>query len=298
MEFFQHHIAESIFILRHAILHLVDEWKFGIELSNFLVITNRQLEAFLFCKNLLKGQIGAGRLWTLFIHIVHEYRIDFAVIRRMFGPEKALRYFRIALHYVAKSGELWCEGARIFLDPTSPHFSLQNARIALNYAVIFTPRYGDTFIEVSVRSSVDPQGIRLLMLSSDVFLTFHDCSSNMLALLLQTIPCLMPYLHRCALYIPNYGPLWYRCCSDRLAPSMEVLVSASFLCAQAIARDANIYFSAIKDLAERRPNRSRLYRSRFAFAFLSDFDFVKSCQSFSLGRRTKSLFDTLPFNNS
>lgn len=66
----------------------------------------------------------------------------------MFGPEEALRYFRIALHYVAKSGELWCEGARIFLDPTSPHFSLHNAQIALNYAVIFTPRYGDTFIEV------------------------------------------------------------------------------------------------------------------------------------------------------
>ena len=71
-----------------------------------------------------------------------------SLLSRMFGPENALRYFRIALHYVAKSGELWCEGARIFLDPTSPHFSLQNARIALNYAVIFTPRYGDTFIEV------------------------------------------------------------------------------------------------------------------------------------------------------
>lgn len=135
------------------------------------------------------------------------------------------------------------------------------------------------------------------MLSSDVFLAFHDCPSNMLAFLLQTIPCLMPYLHRCALYIPNYGPLWYRCCSDRLAPSMEVLLSASFLCAQAIARDANIYFSAVKDLAKRRPDRSRLYRSRFSFAFLSDFDFVKSCKSFSLGRRTKSLFDTLPFNS-
>ena len=76
MEFFRYHIAESIFILRYAILHFVDEWKFGIELSNFLVITNRQLEAFLLCKNLLKLQIGAGRLWTLFIHIVHEYAIS------------------------------------------------------------------------------------------------------------------------------------------------------------------------------------------------------------------------------
>lgn len=135
------------------------------------------------------------------------------------------------------------------------------------------------------------------MLSSDVFLTFHNCPSDVLAFLLQSTPCLMPYLYRSSLYIPNYGPLWYRCCSDRLAPSMEVLVSASFWCAQAIARDANIYFSAVKDLAECRPNRSRLFRSRFSFAFLSDFDYVKSCKSFTLGRKTKSLFDSLPFNS-
>ena len=49
-----------------------------------------------------------------------------------------------------KSGEVWCEGARIFLNPTSSSFSIKNARIALNYAVFFTPQYGDSYIEVFI----------------------------------------------------------------------------------------------------------------------------------------------------
>ena len=73
----------------------------------------------------------------------------------MFGPEEALRYLHEALHHVAKSGEIWCEGARIFLDPTSPHFNPQNARIALNYSVFLTPQYGDSFIEVAMMNRVN-----------------------------------------------------------------------------------------------------------------------------------------------
>ena len=56
--------------------------------------------------------------------------------------------FRKALHHVAKSGEVWCEGARLFLNPCSSLFSLQRARYCLNLAVFFTPQYGDSFIEV------------------------------------------------------------------------------------------------------------------------------------------------------
>ena len=63
--------------------------------------------------------------------------------------------FRQALHHVAKSGEVWCEGARIFLNPTSSSFNIKNARIALNYAVFFTPQYGDSYIEVSTISLSD-----------------------------------------------------------------------------------------------------------------------------------------------
>ena len=46
-----------------------------------------------------------------------------------------------------KSGEVWCEGARIFLNPHAACFDLHVARRLLNFAIEFTPQYGDSFIE-------------------------------------------------------------------------------------------------------------------------------------------------------
>ena len=69
---------------------------------------------------------------------------------RMFGPDAAMLAFHDALKHVAKSGEVWCEGARIYMNPTSSHFHLLNASKCLNYAVFFTPQYGDSFIEVCI----------------------------------------------------------------------------------------------------------------------------------------------------
>ena len=88
----------------------------------------------------------------------------------MFGPEEAFRVFHTSLRHVAKSGEVWCEGARIYLDPTSRHFNPLNASKCLNFAVFFTPQYGDSFIEA----------IRLAVITSDVFLVFHQASSHLL----------------------------------------------------------------------------------------------------------------------
>lgn len=70
------------------------------------------------------------------------------MMNRIFGPDAAMVSFREALKHVAKSGEVWCEGARIYLNPVSKHFHLMNASKCLNYAVFFTPQYGDSFIEV------------------------------------------------------------------------------------------------------------------------------------------------------
>ena len=64
-----------------------------------------------------------------------------------------MEVFRKALHHVAKSGEVWCEGARLFLNPSSRLFHPQNAAKCLNYALFFTPQYGDTIIEVRLASA-------------------------------------------------------------------------------------------------------------------------------------------------
>ncbi|KAK8804296.1 hypothetical protein WA171_000388 [Blastocystis sp. BT1] len=105
------------------------------------------MEAYRLCRRSIRHYVGAGRLWSSFIHLSHQ----------LFGAEEALRCFRIALHHVAKSGEVWCEGVRIFLDPTSSHFSPSNALKALNYSAFFTPQYGDIIIEVMIDMSHDPR---------------------------------------------------------------------------------------------------------------------------------------------
>lgn len=63
------------------------------------------------------------------------------------GPKHQLEVFKKALQEVPKSGEVWCEGARICLDPTSEYFCLESAEEFLKFGVTFTPQYGDSFIE-------------------------------------------------------------------------------------------------------------------------------------------------------
>ena len=85
----------------------------------------------------------------MFSHHYHYLKpYPFLFTSSCHGPEAALAVFRLSLRHVAKSGEVWCEGARIFLNPSSPLFHLRNAVKCLNLAVFFTPQYGDTIIEV------------------------------------------------------------------------------------------------------------------------------------------------------
>ena len=74
--------------------------------------------------------------------------LPFILLYRNCGPYLAFFVFLYSLQFVAKSGEVWCEGGRIFLNPCSSLFSLANAKTCLNLAIFFTPQYGDSFIEV------------------------------------------------------------------------------------------------------------------------------------------------------
>lgn len=65
-----------------------------------------------------------------------------------------MKVFQRALRSVAKSGEVWCEGARIFLNPCSSLFDPLNASKCLNFAIFFTPQYSDSYIEVVARGIV------------------------------------------------------------------------------------------------------------------------------------------------
>ena len=130
------------------------------------------IEAYRLCRQSILHYIGAGRLWSSFIHLSHLYWRIILIRNRLFGAEEALRCFRVALHHVAKSGEVWCEGVRIFLDPTSSHFSPSNALKALNYSAFFTPQYGDIIIEVRIMKRVNDRVFDYLWLLRMCFFSF------------------------------------------------------------------------------------------------------------------------------
>jgi hypothetical protein len=55
---------------------------------------------------------------------------------------------RKAIMEVPKSGEVWCERGRCVLNPFyEKEFDLIQAQQAFSFAILFTPQYGDTFIE-------------------------------------------------------------------------------------------------------------------------------------------------------
>jgi tetratricopeptide (TPR) repeat protein len=80
---------------------------------------------------------GTGRLWSTLVQL-----------SQVTGGDLAQNIALVqALNAVPKSGEVWCEGGRIHLNPFSDTFDLRRARRHLSFATRFTPQYGDSFIE-------------------------------------------------------------------------------------------------------------------------------------------------------
>jgi len=82
---------------------------------------------------------ATGRLWSALVALQHCGEG---------GARAGMVSFRKATQEVAKSGEVWCEGARIFLNPLGEFFDLGRANKCLEFAVHLTPQYGDSFLEL------------------------------------------------------------------------------------------------------------------------------------------------------
>ena len=68
--------------------------------------------------------------------------------------------------------------------------------------------------------------IRLLMITSDIFLCFYDCPNRLLlAYLLQSNSRLLVACRRYSLAEPNYGPLMFRCKEFLTSSAKEVGMS-------------------------------------------------------------------------
>eukprot|EP00727_Mastigamoeba_balamuthi_P003041 m51a1_g12734 hypothetical protein (518) ;mRNA; f:189-1970 len=167
------------------------EWKVFLECVLLEIRADNRAGALREVEQALEAHPGTGRLWAMHIQL-----------RRPEGTETQRQVFLRALKEVPKSGEVWCEGARIALDGGD----FAAARRYLEFAAQFTPQYGDSFVE-ALRGDV---------MGSASF-------SNSAALEQQ-----------CVNAEPNYGPLWLYCKRGALDTPAQVLRNAKRMLARAV----------------------------------------------------------------
>ena len=113
------------------------DWKVWLESILLEIRVENHQKAIEMCENALTIHHGTGRLWATLVQL-----------RQFYGRDAAQQIaLRRALNAVPKSGEVWCEGGRMHLNPFSDMFDLDRARRHLHFATRFTPQYGDGFVE-------------------------------------------------------------------------------------------------------------------------------------------------------
>jgi la-related protein 1 len=181
------------------------EWKVYLESVLLELRCQRTSRALREARKALDVHRGTGRLWAVLIQLEHDN-----------GVERQLAVFQQALLEVPKSGEVWCEGARMCLNPYSCCYNLEAARNFLDFAIEFTPQYGDSFIEY----------LRLELLTG--------ANEAQLDRLWQL----------CINAEPNYGTLWFHCKSNPLQSTRQVLFAATDLVAREMGQWRHVYDAA------------------------------------------------------
>lgn len=162
-------------ILETARKDVKQEWKVFLESVLLEARDGNMLLAIEVAKRSLTLHTGTGRLWALLIQLCHRQEclpssqfymgVDMDVVLSGYDLDGGIEstdifenlqgvvplktdVLRKALDEVPKSGEVWCEGARVYMNPLLlGSFDLIEAQRELNFAIQFTPQYGDTFIE-------------------------------------------------------------------------------------------------------------------------------------------------------
>lgn len=183
------------------------DWKIYLEKINLEMRFGHFKEALIVVKEAVSKYFSTGRLWASLIQILHTDS-------EMIGLGQHFKAFLLAIQEVPKSGEVWCEGARIRLNPFSRFFDLDKAEEYLNYAIQFTPQYGDSFIEL----------MRVYLLKGEL-----EKFSGLKRL--------------CVNADPNYGTLWFYCKVNTLDGPREVWKRAKELVMNEILKTRNLYLS-------------------------------------------------------
>ena len=130
-------------ILAKARSYYGNDWKVWFESVLVEIRNDNHNRGYEIALNGLELHTGSGRLWATLVQLGQYVQ----------GDEIQISALERALSAVPKSGEVWCEGARIHLNPFSCTFDLHRSRRYLHFAARFTPQFGDSFIE-SIRLEV------------------------------------------------------------------------------------------------------------------------------------------------
>lgn len=116
------------------------DWKVFLEHIFMEARQGRLDEAKAVARSALALHPATGRLWSALIALEHSGDEG--------GVAAAMATYRRAAAEVPKSGEVWCEGARVFMNPMAPNFHIDRAHKCLEFALHLTPQYGDSFLEL------------------------------------------------------------------------------------------------------------------------------------------------------
>ena len=152
--------------------------------------------------------------------------------------------FKRALKEVPKSGEVWCEGARARLSPISITFNLSAAQTALNFAVQFTPQYGDSFVEVARLQLLEALDRILCENELHARKWTHEISKEQLMHAVDAEAADRLDL-RCANADPNYGAMWFECRHGPADTARIILARARSNLVQEICVHQHVYAAAI-----------------------------------------------------
>ena len=247
------------------------EWKVWLETVNLEARNGKRLRAVKFCIESLKMHSGTGRLWSALAQLLQPD-----------GERVYLSVLETAVTAVPKSGEVWCEVARMFLNPLCPTFHPASARKYLNYGIKFTPQYGDSFLETLrldlLEHYVEPIAIyfgqlmenQLKNVARDDVALFFDSAVNSIQDACNSVTgCDTLEVHpnfplalislknfkgsigvksdielRCRNADPNYGLMWFYCRHSPIDSAHVILQRTKYLIREELAKYSFVYLAA------------------------------------------------------
>lgn len=201
------------------------EWKLYYELITFYMRRNNKKLALEMCKEALKIHMGSGRLWSLYIELNNE------------NIYKQFEYVRNAINIVPKSGEVWCAAARLHMNPYSLYFDPITAQKYLEYAVLFTPQCGDSFLECLRLTMI----LQLSMISSEI----ENCDDKVYIKSLVRRFNTSGIEQQCLNSNPNYGSLWFYFKEEYYDSPLNVLESAKRALIETLTEQCHDYINAL-----------------------------------------------------